>query len=479
MAKNNGEPVYDGEVVEGEFGWEYFTLDSAEEKQTYLAVILKYAMGDAVPDYIRNMVYHQLAGKIPSEDSYIDHQSVIDLPRDWSNPEFPDAEFWEEFKNYVLTPGLVIMGGNDNGGDEHPLKMANLDVEPFQVPFTDVHRDLVARKDEAAGVWTLFNRTTGGKLRFSFDTYPPSPVQDKWDAYRELQNESRDFNPQFYKASAPELVDMKLTDYCDFGCEYCYMGSTKNGKHGKTDEIMGIITALGKLKVFEIAFGGGEALAHPDFIHILKHTKKQGIVPNFTTRDIRWLKDAEKRTEIMENIGAFAVSVSDERQVNKLGSYLEAFDIKKDRVNLHLVMGTVDQYAFERILRAAAAHQLRVTLLGYKTTGRGSDFTPKDYKWWLKSVVKLSEEEKLPVRISIDTVLAEQYKEMLENAKLPYWMYHTKDGLSSAYFDTVNMKFGAASYLNTDEMIHYEGYVSSYSYEDMKDFIENEFKKFV
>lgn len=46
----------------------------------------------------------------------------------------------------------------------------------------------------------LFNRVDGTKIRFAVGSYT--------------------------KAKRPELVDIKITDWCDVGCTFCYQNST-------------------------------------------------------------------------------------------------------------------------------------------------------------------------------------------------------------------------------------------------------------
>ena len=117
---------------------------------------------------------------------------------------------------------------------------------------------MVARYDSPH--WVVFNRGTGAKVRLTFTTCPPGPYQD--NPVTEDTLKARKFlkGPQVEvtKAAAPELVDIKITDYCPFGCKYCYQGSTAKGTHAKTDTINTLSYALGRMHVFEVALGGGE-----------------------------------------------------------------------------------------------------------------------------------------------------------------------------------------------------------------------------
>ena len=253
----------------------------------------------------------------------------------------------------------------------------------------------------------------------------------------------------------------------------CYMGSTVNGKHGSYEDISKTLKALAEMKVFEVAFGGGSPVSHPDFVKILQRARSLGIVPNFTTRSISWINKpiAEK---IMKYVGAFAVSVDNVKQIIKLHKALEKAEIQHDKVNLHVVMGTISREEFSRILTMAARKNFRVTLLGYKDVGRGPEFPKLDYSWWLKDILTLRQmTEDAPEfkarkakgwrqkhvympTISIDTVIAHDYeKELLEN-DIPHWMFHTVDGAFSAYIDGVNNRMGPASYNSFDKLVPFD-----------------------
>jgi|CXWL01.1.fsa_nt_gi MoaA/NifB/PqqE/SkfB family radical SAM enzyme len=81
----------------------------------------------------------------------------------------------------------------------------------------------------------------------------------------------------------PETVDIKITEWCDFGCSYCYMDSTTTAK--KTDAITlvkNIVKGFDHAP-YQFAFGGGEPCSYKDLPKLLKVTRELGVVPNFTT----------------------------------------------------------------------------------------------------------------------------------------------------------------------------------------------------
>jgi len=276
------------------------------------------------------------------------------------------------------------------------------------------------RRDKNAVV--LFNQVTGHKVRLAVGDYT--------------------------KAKRPELVDIKITDYCPFACTFCYQDSTLQGQHATLENMILVVERLRAAKVFEVALGGGEPTDHPNFIQILREFRNAGIVPNFTTKSMGWVK--RNWPEIEDVVGALAYSAE---SVKDLDSAAKMFaDIPTDRINIHYVMGLQGKDDFVRFMKRAAEIGFRVTLLGYKTTGRGKDVIPEPYDWWISAVSILSALGKCPT-LSIDTPLAEQY-----DGRMPVGeqLYHTREGFVSAYIDAVAMKMGASSFDAAVELVPFD-----------------------
>jgi len=266
-----GQHVRDSGTEGGEFGWNFFTAASPEAKRQYVAIHLFSALQSQVGEDVAMAVVDSWAagatrtpegqyaynGKGP--EGYVDHQSLYVLPRSWDGKGV-DKEFFDDFLAFFMRDDIAILGGNDNTDESHPL-----DSGGFSLPLQqDGGGEYVARKDEAGKYWTIFSRADGTKIRFSFD----EPVK----------------SCEVTKASAPELVDLKITDFCPYGCAFCYQGSTHAGKHGDVQTILSAAHALAKMKVFEVAIGGGEPTMHPNF-------RYGGVTPNFTTKNLAWLRD--------------------------------------------------------------------------------------------------------------------------------------------------------------------------------------------
>lgn len=264
----------------------------------------------------------------------------------------------------------------------------------------------------------VFDRAQGTRFRFTLGSYP--------------------------RCSVPELADVKITDFCDVGCDFCYMNSTPLGNHASTKDIYSVVDALASHKVFEIAYGGGETTDHPDFLDILRYTREKGIVPNFTTR-----KPAHVRKyadQILPYIGGFAVSAETAEQAYSISHLLR--DIPNRYCVFHYVMGLHPTSNLASFLQAAHGVGWRVTLLGYKTSGRGSSRVPHNYDDWLVVVSDLIDRGLCP-DLSIDTPLAAQFESLLP---VDHRFFHTKEGAYSMYVDCVTMRMGASSFSGSSNL---------------------------
>jgi hypothetical protein len=197
----------------------------------------------------------------------------------------------------------------------------------------------------------------------------------------------------------------------------------------------------------------GEPTLHPDFVWILKHFREHGIVPNFTTNNLQWLRNPKLCREIMNLAGAIGFSADDPERIREFRTLLDYNGFQDAKVNIHVVLGVVSDYSLYGLFTAASACHFDVTLLKYKNVGRGKNFKPKNYNRWLRCVSDFIKAKGCYLRIGIDTPLAEEYKEELQKAEIPDYMYETKEGKFSCYIDAVEKKIGPSSYCEHEKMI--------------------------
>lgn len=420
-----GHGLEDGGQSDG-FGWEAFVLASRDEKRRYLASQIADEVGftswpSTHAHHVGNaaalaIVESILGPPVPDDVGYVDHQSDWALPRDWADGDRLDEGFARAMAAFLDRSDVVVLGGNDNNFDHvHPLyEREEIREARWRggIPSDSSGVGLVARRDELdPASWTLFNRGSGGKARVVLGEGAP---------------------PE--RASAPELVDVKITDYCPYGCDFCYQGSTVAGRHAPLERLVDLAEALGEARVFEVALGGGEPTLHPGFIRVLEAFRDRGVVPNFTTRNLGWLK-AKRTVQAVERLaGSFAYSCTRASDVEALARALRAAGWAGRAPTVHVVMGTVRPQSFRGILAQAKTRRFGVTLLGWKRTGRAADRPPPvPYLAWWRGIA----EESGPWRLGVDTALAAEAEAAGQLDDVPRRMFHTEDGPFSCYVDAV------------------------------------------
>lgn len=420
-----------------EFGWNWFTASSDNTKRHYLGIVLWSQLRRNLPVALADSIMRDWLGiTLPDDDDYglncyIDHQSHWSLPCEFGTT-VPDKEFFDILKDFVLNDRLVILGGNDNDDRSHH-HLSKGEPTTTYLPEDDTRTIFVCRRDPVYDYWVFFWPDTGAKLRVTLGKDKIAPE----------------------RASVPELVDVKINDYCPFKCEFCYQGSTSDAGHANRNDIIYLFRHLCKNKVFEVALGGGEPTMHPEFLKILKDARENGIVPNFTTKNLAWLKDKSYAQKVMDQAGNFAFSVDKAEDIEMLAALLKVNDISPSRVSVQIVMGTLTQWEFENIVKTASAAEIRLTLLGYKTTGRGGNFKPQKYQWWLDSIQKVRLEGEL-YNLCIDTALAKEYEEEILSIGIPSYVFETEEGKFSMYVDCVQKKAGPSSYCDPSQMIEWD-----------------------
>jgi hypothetical protein len=404
---------------EGEYGWDDFTLTSPKAKLNYLGVMLRDQLRKSLPSNVYNLIIANWLNVEVRDDDYVDHQSVLCLPCAYGT-KIPDERFVKELRDYFLQDNLAILGGNDNSPDTHPLGDGAFELP---IPRDYAYSHYVCRYDDKYNYWTLFNQKDGTKIRLRIG-------QDKDIPKR---------------SSTPELADIHITNFCNQNCSFCYQNSDTKGMHAEYWQICDLMRQLAQMQVFEVALGGGEPTSHPNFVQILEGFRRAGIVPNFTTRNLSWLYDPSLTSKIMANCGSFAYTIHDYSDIKKLLTLLDYNQIDHDKARVQIVLGTMDRYTLKTMLKSADG--VGVTLLGYKPVGRGANFTPANYDYWLDIV-----QECHPYNLSVDTALAAAYEKEILAADVPAWMFSVKEGQYSCYIDLVGMRMGPSSYCKEEEM---------------------------
>lgn len=172
-------------------------------------------------------------------------------------------------------------------------------------------------------------------------------------------------NLDFFDPEKPESMDIKITNKCDMGCQFCHENSTPDGLHG---DIMNLKFIETLLPYTELAIGGGNPLTHPDLIPFLEKCKTLKLIPSMTINQYHFMKpeyqeliDKLVNEKLIYGLGVSLTIASDEF-INKIKKYPNAV--------IHIINGVqpISQ------VRKLYDHNLKVLILGYKMFRRGIEY---------------------------------------------------------------------------------------------------------
>ena len=440
-----------------EYGWDRFVLAEADEKLHYFALQFHMSIRNQFDDNVAKQWIDQWfpgvvdwqdneycsydgTGNEYVPDGYIDHQSQLGLT-------MYNDDFMEDFINYIRSDNVAVFGGNDNSdGDGWMPDWATVStsyndrVANNSWISTSLSYNTRIRRD---GDWyTLYQPNHGNKMRIT--------MKD---------------NPQpFTKASWPELVDVKITDYCPYGCSFCYQSSTKAGVHAPLDRIERVLDILREWEVFEVAIGGGEPVMHPDFIKILEMCAERNIRPNITVFGTQWLKDYDLVEAIKRYVGGIGVSVHQIKDFNKVVKIREALKPKNystpTMVMAQHVVGTHDVNDTAEIISYSWQNCIELLMLGFKDVGFGTNQEVHNMSTLGDAIELLLDRQKERSRpwyqLSVDTAFVDLYPNILKQLDIKEQMVSSPEGKFSMYWDAVTDRISPSSYCDAKHYVDYE-----------------------
>ena len=110
-----------------------------------------------------------------------------------------------------------------------------------------------------------------------------------------------------FTLSAPETVHLAITARCNLACPGCYVPRLGAGPELTVTELYNLIDQWARMRVFQLAVGGGEPLLYEGLFDVLAYAREQGIVPNLTTNGTLLSSDVVQR---LERVGVARVNVS-------------------------------------------------------------------------------------------------------------------------------------------------------------------------
>lgn len=254
------------------------------------------------------------------------------------------------------------------------------------------------------------------------------------DGTKIRETEDDEFIPDF-----AENMDIKISNYCDMGCNFCHEGSTKNGKHG---DILNqkFIETLHPYQ--EVALGGGDATSHPDLIPFLHKLKDRKVIVNMTVNQQHFEQKQELIKKLVDEKLIYGLGVS---LVNPTDEFISLIQQYPNAV-IHVINGILKPSDVEML----SDKNLKMLILGYKQLRRGGEWYSEDHEnitvkqMWLKeNLGGIINNFKV---VSFDNLAIEQLEVQRLMSKEEWDEFYMGDDSEFTYFiDMVEKKFAKNS----------------------------------
>lgn len=243
------------------------------------------------------------------------------------------------------------------------------------------------------------------------------------------------FEPEF-----AESMDVTITKYCDNECPYCYMGCSREGKHG---DILNKKFLDSIPDGVEIAINGND-LSHPDLTEFLIRMKNKGVIVNMTVSQEHFMKHYPIIRGFYDSSLIHGLGIS--YHSCDIGMLSKARPMKN--TVFHIVLGVVPY----RDLVELRGYTDKILILGYKPVGRGKDYLIKsdlsvihdriaEYDTNLKNIHDMFH------TVSYDNLAIGQLGLESRVDKVDWEKYFLgKDGEFSFYVDLVDGTFAKSSF---------------------------------
>ena len=248
----------------------------------------------------------------------------------------------------------------------------------------------------------------------------------------------RETEEEEFIADFPENIDIKITNYCENNCKFCYESSSVDGKHADLN-----VEFIKTLKPYtELAIGGGNPLSHPQLFEFLTLLKEYKIIANITVRQNDFMNNLELLKEYSDNKLLYGIGVSlvepTEEFINKIQEFPNAV--------IHTIAGLLTKKDLVKLI----LKNLKILILGYKIRGKGQNYMD-DFNSEIFSNIKFLEKNILKYVplfkvVSFDNLSIKQLN-LQEQIESNIWeeFYMGDDGKFTMYIDLVKKKFSKNS----------------------------------
>ena len=231
-----------------------------------------------------------------------------------------------------------------------------------------------------------------------------------------------------YAPLGPELLDLEIVvDGCNGAghgpCTFCYKANTNQTPRYMTyNTFRTLLSKFPKVNnvytLTQIAFGITGVQSNPDFIKIMRHARRNGIIPNFTMTGAD-LTD-ELVTEISKLCGAVAISCYETDPELCFNTIKRMTDAGMQQVNMHLLYHANNLPFVYRVLETIQTDSRleklnAVVLLAGKPKGRGKKLQQPTQEDFTKLITYVFANN---IRVGFDSCSATRFTKALNSIDL-------------------------------------------------------------
>lgn len=250
------------------------------------------------------------------------------------------------------------------------------------------------------------------------------------------KDDKASFVPEF-----PENIDVTVTKKCDRECPFCYESCTKDGKHSNLKEVSDIL--LKDIHPYtELAINGND-LTIPGLEEFLETMKERKVFCNLTVNQEHFEKNYKRLLSLQDKHLICGLGIS-------LNSFTKTF-YKLIQYRNNIVIHTIAGVTSIADYKAMFGKNLKILILGFKTYGKGLEYSIKNQEniqhriSWLKENLNILFQKYEAV--SFDTLATKQLK---LSERIPEKVFDQiflgEDGQFTFYLDAVNKTYAKNSY---------------------------------
>ncbi|MGD9109316.1 MAG: radical SAM protein [Phycisphaerales bacterium] len=187
--------------------------------------------------------------------------------------------------------------------------------------------------------------------------------------------------------SAPTEVHFSITEKCSVRCQHCYVDAGERTP-GELDveSLRRALDILAEMKVFHIAFAGGDAMERPELLELAQYARSKGIVPNFTVSGFNMNPEVAQKMRVFGQVNVSVDGVGEKYGALRPQRMFKVADKAVDLlveagvptgINCLVSRGTFD--GIEELFKYAKAKKANhMSFLRFKPTGRAKRFYEKE-----------------------------------------------------------------------------------------------------